>query len=373
MTTVAIVAQIGLIAAAARAAVADGRMWHIGGTLVPFGVSYFAFHGISYVMDVYRGRVAAEHSLLRLSVYLVLLPQVAAGPVVYAGAAPQLTRRLPSVSDYSFGVRRMVIGLWKVFVMAALAAVQADAVFAVRPERLSALAAWIGLASFTLQIYYTFSGYADMAVGLARMFGIRLPENFRWPLAAESIREFWRRWHVGLSSWFRAYGIGAEALPALLCGLWYGVAWAFVIWGVYHALLIVVERSGFETVLKRLPKAFRHAYLLLAASLGWLLLRSATPVDAWAHARALAGIHPAVQRASLTFGYDAWLTLAAGALGCAPLAPMIRRWTVAIDALIIAGLMLFLASVLFTWRGVRMMTDLAIRFWRGTPGPARRS
>ena len=372
-TTVAIVAQIGLIAAAAHGALADGPVSHIAGTLVPFGVSYFAFHGISYVMDVHRGRVAAEQSILRLSVYLVLLPQVAAGPVAYAGAAPQLTRRLASVSDYSFGVRRMVIGLWKVFAMAALAAVQADAVFAVRPERLSVLAAWVGLASFTLQIYYTFSGYADMAVGLARMFGIRLPENFRWPLAAESVREFWRRWHVGLSSWFREYGIGAESLVALLCGLWYGLAWTFVVWGVYHALLIVVERSGLERVMKRLPKTLRHVYLVLAASLGWLVLRSAAPGDAWAYARALSGVHAAVQPAAITFGYDAWLTLAAGALGCAPLAPMIRRWTVAIDALIIAGLMLFLASLLFTWRGVRMLTAPAIRFWRGTPGPARRS
>lgn len=372
-TTVAIVAQIGIIAAMARGALVDGPVAQIGGTLVPFGVSYFAFHGISYVMDVYRGRAAAEPGLLRLAVYLVLLPQVAAGPVAYAGAAPTLTRRLPSVSDYSFGVRRLVIGVWKVFGMAALSAAQADAVFAVRPERLSALAAWVGLANFTLQIYYTFSGYADMAVGLARMFGVRLPENFRWPLAAESIREFWRRWHVGLSSWFREYGIGAEALAALLCGLWYGVTAAFVVWGVYHALLIVVERSGLETVMKRLPKALRHAYLVLAVSLGWLLLRSATPGDAWAYARTLAGIHVAVPRADVTFGYDAWLTLAAGALGCAPLAPMIRRWTVAIDAVIIAGLMLFLASVLFTWRGVRMVTGPAIRFWRGTPGPARRS
>jgi D-alanyl-lipoteichoic acid acyltransferase DltB (MBOAT superfamily) len=381
-----LIAQVALVAALARGASIDGPLSQIGGRLVPFGLSLFACHGISYLLSVYRRRVVPESSRLRLAVYLILLPQIVAGPVTIDAAKPQLARRLPSVSDYSFGVRRLVIGIWKVFVMAALATAQTDTVFALRPERLSPLDAWVGLAGFTLQMYYRFSGYGDMAVGLGRMFGIRLPENFRWPLAAESVREFWRRWHTGLSAWFRecaavaeerqrawSTSIAAEALVVLLCGVWYGVGWTFVVWGAYHAILVAVERAGLEAVVNRLPALLRHVYLVLAVSLGWLLLRSATLGEAWMFLRALAGTNAPASRVRLAHGYDVWLILAAGAIGCAPLSPMLRRWTVAIDALIVSGLMAILASVLYTWRGVRMISDPMIRFLARTPRSGRAS
>jgi alginate O-acetyltransferase complex protein AlgI len=377
--TMAVLVQIVLAVAITHGAFVDGPLSRIGGTIVPFGVSYFAFHGISYLVDVHRRRSPPERSRLRLAVYLILLPQVTAGPVTFEAATPQLACRLPSVSDYSFGVRRLVIGVWKVFVMAALAAAQADAIFALRPERLSAQQAWVGLASVTLQMYYAFSGYADMGVGLGRMFGIRLPENFRWPLVSQSVREFWRRWHIGLAAWFREYAdisnergrtsapsIAAEVSVVLLCGVWYGVGWTFVVWGGYHALLIAAEMSGLEAIVKRLPKVLRHVYLVLAVSLGWILLRSATLGDAWTFLRALIGANAPVPSVRLPFGYDVWLMLTAGAIGCAPLSPMVRRWTVVVDALIVSGLMALFASVLFTWRGVRMVTDRVIRFWRGS-------
>jgi alginate O-acetyltransferase complex protein AlgI len=381
----AVIAQIALVGAMARGVRTESPLSRIGGTLVPFGLSLFAFHGISYLVNVYRRRVLPESGRLRLTVYLLVLPQMVAGPVAFEAATPQLARRLPSVSDYSFGVRRLMIGAWKVFGMAALAAAQADAVFALRPERLSPLQASVGLASFTLQIYYAFSGYADMAVGLARMFGIRLPENFRWPLVAESVREFWRRWHIGLSAWFRECvdisnerrpgslpPNAAEAVVALLCGVWYGVGPTFVVWGSYHALLIAAEHAGFEVFIRRFPAILRHAYLVSVVALGCLLLRSPTLGDAWLFLCALAGATAPVSRARLTFGYDVWLILAAGAIGCAPLSPMVRRWTVAIDALIVSALMAALASVLFTRRGVRMVTDPVMRFWRGSPDAAHR-
>ena len=376
--------QIGLAAAAARLVIADSPP-AIGGTLVPFGVSFYAFHGISYLVNVHRRRVVPESDRLRLALYLILLPPVVAGPVVYDAATPQLARRLPSVSDYSFGVRRLVIGVWKVFVMAGLAAAQADAVFALRPARLSGLEAWVGLTSFTLQMYYAFSGYADMAVGIARMFGVRLPENFRWPMVADSVRGFWQRWHIGLSAWVRecvdvsAEGrrsalppIAAEAVVAMFCGIWYGIGPTFVLWGAWHALLIGAEGAGLEAILRRLPPILRHVYLVWAVMLGWLLLRSATLGDARIFARALIGANGPVVPTGLTFGYDVWLTLAAGAIGCAPLSPMVRRWTVAIDALIISALMASFASLLFTWRGVRMVVNPVIRFWRGSPDAAGR-
>jgi alginate O-acetyltransferase complex protein AlgI len=374
--TISVAGQIALAAAMARGGFVNGPLSRVAGMMVPFGVSYFAFHGISYLVDVYRRRSSPEISQIRLAVYLMLLPMVTAGPVSFEAAAPQLARRLPNVSDYSFGVRRLVIGLWKVFVMAALTAAQADAVFALRPERLSVLQAWVGLAGVTLQMYYTFSGSADMGVGFGRMLGIRLPENFRWPLVAESVREFWRRWHIGLTAWFREYAAGsiaAEALVVLLCGIWYGVGWTFLAWGTYHALLIGAERSGLDAVLTRLPPMLRHVYLVLAVSLGFILLRCATLGEAWLFLRALVGANLRVSPARLTFGYDVWLALVAGAIGCAPLSPMVRRWTVVIDALIVSGLMALFASVLFTWRGARIVTDPVIRLWRGSPDGEGRS
>jgi alginate O-acetyltransferase complex protein AlgI len=383
--TIGILGHIVLWITLSRGAFVDGPLSQISGTFVPFGASYFAFHGISYLVDVHRRQAAPERSRLRLAAYLILLPQVIAGPVAFETATPQLARRLPSVSDYSFGVRRLVIGVWKVFVMASLAAAQANAVFGLRPERLSALQGWVGLASFTLQMYYAFSGYADMGLGLGRMFGIRLPENFRWPLTAKSVREFWQRWHIGLFAWFREYAsmsrehtrnspasIAAEALVVLFCGIWYGTGWPFVAWGVAHALLIAAERAGLETAMQRLPTILRHVYLVLAVSLSAILLRSATLADAWMFLRVLVGATAPTAPARLTFGYDVWLMLTAGAIGCAPLSPMVRRWTVVIDALIVSGLMALLASVLFTWRGVRIATDPVIRLWRGSPGGAGR-
>jgi len=237
-----------------RAGIITGPLQGLGRMIVPFGVSFFAFHGISYVVDVYRRRAAVQRSRWQLAVYLLLLPQVVGGPLAYEGMAPELARRWPSVSDYTYGVRRLLIGVWKVFVMADLAGRSADAAFALPPGRLSTFQAWVGLVSFTVQMYYGFSGYSDMGIGLGRMLGVRLPENFRWPYVGETVREFWHRWHIGLSAWFHEYAdvsldtdhvpppsAARESLVLLLCGLWYGAGWTFVAFGVYHAALIAVE------------------------------------------------------------------------------------------------------------------------------------
>jgi alginate O-acetyltransferase complex protein AlgI len=374
---VAVGVQVAAVAAIARTAGVPEPLHGIRNTLVPFGVSYFALHAISYVVDVYRRRAAAERSRWQLAVHLLLLPEIVGGPLAYEGVTRQLARHLPSVSDYSYGVRRLLIGVWKVFVMAALAAVQADRVFAQRPGTLPAVQAWLGLVSFTLQIYYAFSGYADMGIGLGRMLGIRLPENFRWPYVGDTVREFWRRWHVGLSTWFRDYvdftldaervpppSAVREALVVLLCGIWYGVGWAFLAWGLYHAALIALERAGLEAALKKLPAPLRHLYLLTCVMAGWVILRSRTPGDALAFFKALAGFNAPVSAARLALGFDVWLVLMAGVIGCAPLFSSIRRWTVAIDALIVSLLMMLFASVLFALRCVRIVATPALRLWR---------
>jgi alginate O-acetyltransferase complex protein AlgI len=371
----AVAVQIAIVVAMARAGIVAGAPQGVGKLLVPFGVSYFAFHGISYLVDVYRSRAAAERSRFQLAVHLLLLPQVVAAPLTYHVVARQLARQWPSISDYSYGVRRLLIGVWKVFVMAALAGRQADAAFASRPSGLSAFRAWLGLVGFTLQMYYAFSGYSDMGIGLARMVGIRLPENFRWPYVGESVRDFWRRWHIGLSAWFREYAdlsldadrvpppsAGREALVVVLCAIWYGVGWTFLAWGLFHAALIALEWLGLEPAVRRLPAPLRHLYLIVVVMAGWVLVRSETLGGALLYFKALAGLNPVALQSRPAIGLDVWLVLIAGVIGCAPLFSEIRRWTVAIDALIVSLLMMLFAAVLFAWRCVWIVVSPVIRW-----------
>ncbi len=373
----AVAVQVAVVVAMSRRHIVHGPLQATTATLVPFGVSYFAFHGISYVVDVYRHRIGAERSPWRLATYLFLMPQIVAGPVSYATTAPQVGRREPSLSDYSYGIRRLLIGMWKVFIVAALVGPLADGAFALAGHGLSPFQAWVGLASFTIQMYYRFSGYSDMGIGVARTLGVRLPENFYWPYIAETVREFWERWHVGLSTWFDDYvdgslrerpaaGLGAsrEALAALLCGIWYGFGWSFVVWGAYHAVLLTVERRGVENVVKRLPGPLRHLYVITLVIVGWVLLRSQTVSDALLFLKALVGLTPVPSHASSTIDLEVWLLLTAGAFGCAPLVSAIRRWAVAIDALIASILIMLVGAFIFAWRCVRIVAATVLRWWR---------
>jgi alginate O-acetyltransferase complex protein AlgI len=377
---VAVAVAVAMVATIVRAGVVTGPLRGVGATIVPFGIAYFAFHGISYVVDVYRRHVVANRSRCQVGAYLLLLPVILGGPVANGGVAPYLAHGWPSLSDYSYGVRRLLIGVWKVFVMADLTGRQADIAFAQRPGQLSAFLAWTGLVSFTLQIYYGFSGYSDMGIGFGRMLGVRLPENFRWPYVAQTVTEFWRRWHMGLSAWFRQYAdvprdgervrppsVSREAFVVFLCGIWYGAGWTFVAWGSYYAALILVDWAGLEAAVKRLPAALRHAYLLAVVMVGWIVLRSETLGGALLFLKALIGLNASALRTRPTIGVDVWLVLAAGAIGCAPVFRSVRRWTVAIDAVILSLLMLLLAPVLFAWRCGSIVTTPVLRWWRASP------
>jgi alginate O-acetyltransferase complex protein AlgI len=374
---VAVTTHVTIVVAILRAGPMTGPLGSISRTIVPFGVSYFAFHGISYLVDVYRRRCAANGSRCQLGVHLVLLPVIVSGPAAYGSVAPYLAHGWPSLSDYSFGVRRLLIGAWKVFVMADLAGRQADLTFALRPTQLNAFMAWLGLVSLTVQMYYRFSGYADMGIGFGRMLGVRLPENFRWPYVGQTIREFWRRWHLGLSAWFREYAdvpgdgdrvppssASREALAVLLCGIWYGAGWTFVVWGLYHAVLIVLERAGLEAAVKRLPVALRHVYLMVLVMVGWVILRSETLSGAQVFLKALAGLNASALRTRPAIPVELWWVLAAGAIGCAPIFQAVRRWTVAIDAVILSLLMLLFAPLLFAWRCGSMAAIPVLRWMR---------
>jgi alginate O-acetyltransferase complex protein AlgI len=275
--------------------------------------------------------------------------------------APQLPRRAVGMSDFAYGVRRIVIGAGKRLLIAQPCAEAANIVFAWRPGDLTFRAAWLAAACFTVQIYFTFSGFADMALGLGRLFGFKLEEQFKWPYAAQSIAEFWRRWHIGLTEWFAEYAgvsalapIAREAAVALLCALWYGTAWGFLIWGLYHASLLALERTGALPV-SRLPRPLRHAYVVMAVAVGWIFLRAATPAAALHFLAVLAGQAQPERVRPLPLSMYVWGGLVAGAIGSAPVARALRRWSVAIDAATTSCLMAVFATAVFVWRAILLV------------------
>lgn len=260
-----------------------------GGLHLPIGISFFTFQAMSYVIDVYRKDVSVQRSLSRFALYVSLFPQLIAGPIVrYRDVASQLADRQVSLAGFASGVRRFVIGLGKKMLIANVVAEQADAIFALEPHNLPANVAWAGIFCYSLQIYFDFSGYSDMAIGLGRMFGFEFFENFRHPYVARSVTDFWRRWHISLSTWFRDYlyiplggnrcGPGRTAANLIivffLCGLWHGASWNFVVWGLFHGSFLVIERVGLANGLKRVPASVRHVYVVLVFMVGWVLFRA---------------------------------------------------------------------------------------------------
>ena len=321
-------------------------------TVMPVGLSFLAFHAVSYLVDAYSGRGSVEHTPVETATYLLLLPQFAGGPVSYHAVAPQLSRRAVGMSDFAYGVRRIVIGAGKRLLIAQPCALAANTIFEWRPGDLNAQAAWLALACFAVQIYFTFSAYADMALGLGRLFGFKLEENFKWPYAAESLEDFWRRWHIGLAGWFKEYCVGSEIIVVLLCAVWYGTAWGFLLWGGYHALLLILER---RLPAARAPWLFRHVYVVFAVTMGWVFLRAGTPAAAMHFFDVMIGHAQPERLRPLPISLDVWAALIAGAIGCAPVARALRRWSVAIDAATTSCLMAIFATAVFVWRGVMLI------------------
>ena len=317
--------------------------------LLPIGISFFTFHAISYVVDVYRRDATAQKSPVHAALYLLLFPQLIAGPIIrYRDIADQLALRRVAVDDLACGIRRFVIGLAKKVLIANVVAGPADQIFAMPFAQLSIRHAWLGLVCYTLQIYFDFSGYSDMAIGLGRMFGFRFPENFRWPYVADTVQEFWRRWHISLSTWFRDYlyvPLGGNRVPPsrmyrnlvmvfFLCGLWHGASWNFVIWGLWHGTFLVIERVlGWRSARAQDPaapsltpahRAAGHVYALSVVMVGWVFFRAETLAGSLAFLRALAGLSPALTTpytVSWYFTPEVALALAAGVIGSMPWVP----------------------------------------------------
>jgi alginate O-acetyltransferase complex protein AlgI len=274
---------------------------------LPVGISFYTFQAMSYVIDVYRGEVRAEKNPLRTALYVSLFPQLIAGPIVrYTDVAADMAGRTVTVDRFAEGVRRFLIGLAKKVLLANSLATAADAIFEVPDGGVTFAVAWLGIICYSLQLYFDFSGYSDMAIGLGAMFGFRFLENFNYPYISRSITEFWRRWHLSLSTWFRDYlyvplGGNRKGLVRtyfnlltvfLLCGLWHGASWSFVLWGLFHGALLIAERAGLGRVLENRPPVVRHAYTLVALSFGWVLFRAESPAHAWSYWKALAGFGP---------------------------------------------------------------------------------
>jgi alginate O-acetyltransferase complex protein AlgI len=274
------------------------------GLHLPLGISFFTFHAISYLLDVYRGQSRALVNPLDTALYIALFPQLIAGPIIrYHYIAEQLRQRSPTLHDMAYGVQRFVLGLSKKVLIANVAARCADSIFSLAPEQLGFGTAWLGIFAYSVQIYFDFSGYSDMAIGLGSMFGFRFPENFNFPYVSRSLTEFWRRWHISLSSWFRDYvyiPLGGNRgsrrrtyqnliVVFLLCGLWHGASWNFVIWGALHGLFLVLERSRFGALLERAPRPFRHVYALLVICVGWVFFRAPDLASAGHFLEAMSG------------------------------------------------------------------------------------
>ena len=259
--------------------------------ILPIGISFYTFQILSYVIDVYKKEVVAQRSIINLGAYVTMFPQLIAGPIVrYQTIAKELTERKEHVDDIAEGLRRFIIGLGKKIIIANQMAIIADKVYLSIPlHDLNTMFAWIGTIAFALQIYYDFSGYSDMAIGLGKMFGFHFVENFNYPYIATSITDFWRRWHISLSSWFRDYVYiplgGSRCSKARwmlnimivwsLTGLWHGASYNFILWGLYYGVLLMMEKLFFKKYLDKL-RGINYIITMLIVLVGWVFFNSSS-------------------------------------------------------------------------------------------------
>ncbi|WP_043929980.1 MBOAT family O-acyltransferase [Bacillus sp. EB01] len=273
---------------------------------LPIGISFYTFQAMSYVIDVYRKDGKVQKNPINMALYISLFPQLVAGPIVrYQTVADQINERRETIDKIAEGIRRFLIGLAKKMFLANNCGLIADQIFAQNPSEMSMGLAWFGIIAYALQIYFDFSGYSDMAIGLGKMFGFDFLENFNYPYISKSATEFWRRWHISLGSWFRDYvyiplggnrkGEARTYLNLLIVwfatGLWHGASWTFIAWGVYYGLLIMIEKAFLLKFLKRIPAILQYMYALLIVLIGWVFFRSETFTYAFDYIKAMFGMN----------------------------------------------------------------------------------
>lgn len=253
---------------------------------LPVGISFYTFQTMSYTIDVYRGEIKAQKNIISFGAYVALFPQLIAGPIVrYQTIAEQIDSRTHSVDRFGKGVKRFVCGLGKKVLLANNIGLLWSTISTADPAALSTVSAWLGIIAFAFQIYFDFSGYSDMAIGLGTIFGFDFCENFNYPYISKSVTEFWRRWHISMGTWFRDYvyiplggnrrGFAIQirniAVVWLLTGFWHGASWNYVLWGVFYGVILIIEKLFLLKKLEKLPSAVQHIYALLCVAVGWVL------------------------------------------------------------------------------------------------------
>lgn len=275
--------------------------------IMPIGISFYTFQALSYVIDVFRGDCKAQKDIYKLALYICLFPQLIAGPIVkYHDVAEQIEDRKVNFDKVTIGVKRFIIGLSKKMLIANTLGAIADKIFTQPADTFSPLVAWLGSISYTLQLYYDFSGYSDMAIGLGLIFGFQFMENFNYPYISKSITEFWRRWHISLSTWFKQYlyiPLGGNRISKnrtyinlgivfLLTGIWHGASWNFVFWGIWNGFFIILEKmTGWHNDTDKLPvKILKHIYTIFVFILGWVMFRADDMTYAWTYLKNMFGL-----------------------------------------------------------------------------------
>jgi alginate O-acetyltransferase complex protein AlgI len=309
---------------------------------LPLGISFFTFQAMSYVIDVHRRDVGAQRNLRDFGLYISLFPQLVAGPIVrYRDVAREIVSRKLELTRFASGVRRFIVGLGKKVLIANTVGAAAEQIFATPLDQVTPAVAWLGVLAYTLQIYFDFSGYSDMAIGLGRMLGFEFVENFNYPYISKSLTEFWRRWHISLSTWFRDYlyiPLGGGRGPAarvyfnlaivfVLCGLWHGASLNYLLFGCFHGGVLVVERAFLGKRLERWPTFLRHGYALLLIALGWVFFRCEDPRVMSTWFSALCGAvqgKPSLSYPELYLDNARIIALAAGLLGATPWISVLR-------------------------------------------------
>lgn len=301
---------------------------------LPIGISFYTFQMISYIVDVYRGHAKVQKNILKLAMYISLFPQLIAGPIVrYTTIEKQLENREHTFQKFALGVRRFIIGLGKKVLIANVLGELASAFLASSAP--SVLFYWLYGISITIQIYFDFSGYSDMAIGLGKMFGFEFLENFNYPYVATSITDFWRRWHISLSSWFRDYiyiPLGGNRVSKLkwirnilivwlLTGLWHGAAWNFVFWGLFFGILLIIEKVFLEKYLKKLPKFLTHIYVLLIVIISFIIFNGESISQIMQNIGGLVGAPniPLISQESIYYFKSYFIVIIVGIIGATPI------------------------------------------------------
>ncbi len=307
---------------------------------LPLGISFFTFQAMSYVFDVYRGNADVQRNFFKVALYIAAFPKVIQGPIVqYHTIADQIDHRTISLNKVASGIIKFAIGLGKKVLFANVIGQIADSIIVSGSTPSTTATAWLGIICYALQIYFDFSGYSDMAIGLARMMGFEFEENFRYPYISKSASEFWRRWHISMGAWFRDYlyiplgGSRCNRLKQirnifivwLATGIWHGAGWTFIIWGLYFFVLLTIERLLGER-LEKIPSLLRHAVTLILVLFSWVLFRSETIIDAVNYILCMIGIKVGelTVNSSLLL-HDNWLILVLGIIGSTPLIAKLAR------------------------------------------------